>query len=178
MTHPDWRRQMPLAGPFQQLVLAALIRLGPDVDVPSLRRHIREHSGRKFHPQQLYEALVRLEARGYARSLRRAPMHRARPWWNRPGPFRPGRLRVFSSITVLGRRALRVSTAPVDALRHGLPGLGHDDRPWRNPTWPSMPEPGHDVRGDARREHRRRRMWQRRPPVRAAPRRFSRRQPS
>lgn len=164
-TVPDWRRQMPLPGPFQMLVLSALVRLGPDRYGMQLHEHIEHRSGRRIAPQQVYTALARLEARGYVSSWRRRPLVEMRRDEWRPGlRERPVRPRVFHGITTLGRRALRLATAAIDRLRAGLPGLGLDERLYRHDEPRAAPPvPRRPWRPDAatrqRHEAARRQRW-------------------
>ena len=121
-----------LLGPFQQQVLTILLRLGPDVTPMQIHFQIGWRTGRWVPPQQVYTALDRLVARGYATSWSRRPQSAYRPWWLRPGPRLPRAARRFAAATTLGRRALRLSVQPGDSLRAGLPGLGHEDRLYRH----------------------------------------------
>lgn len=121
-------RRPRLAGPVQQMILAALVRLGPDTSAVRLRRHIHRDGNHWLPPQQVHTALDRLVARGYITSWTRLPRQRYLAWWLYPRPDFPSSSRRFVSLTTPGRRALRLATHPADALRHGLPGLGHEDR--------------------------------------------------
>ena len=128
---PAPARRPRLAGPIQQLVLAALVRLGPDTPLVDLHRHIEWRSGHSLAPQQVHTAIDRLVARGWVTSWRRPPA-RGLPSWRRPGPrLAPRAARRFASLTTAGRRALRLAVTPCDRLRWGLPGLGHEDRVYR-----------------------------------------------
>jgi hypothetical protein len=129
---PAAARRPRLAGPFQQLVLTALVRLGRDTPVIDLRRYIEWTSGHWFAPQQLHTAIDRMLRRGWVTSWSRPPAGLT-PWWLRPGP-RLARIaaRRFVTLTVAGRRALRLAVTPCDRLRRGLPGLGHEDRLYRS----------------------------------------------
>ncbi len=133
--------RMRLAGPFQMQVLAALVRLGPDRYGIEVQRHVGAHTGRRVAQQQVYTALARLEIRGYVRSWRRPPLLELRADEWRRGPRDPARPRRFFRLTVLGRRALRLAGLAVDRLRHGLPGLGHEDRLYRAALVPPPPQP-------------------------------------
>lgn len=117
-----------LAGPFQMQVLAALVRLGPNRYGLEVQRHIVTHTGRQVSAQQVYTALDRLEARGYVRAWRRPPLLELARGEYRLGPREPVRPRRFFRLTVAGRRLLRLTGSAIDRLRHGLPGLGHEDR--------------------------------------------------
>jgi DNA-binding PadR family transcriptional regulator len=128
-----------LAGPFQLQVLAALVRLGANRFGLEVQRHVSAHTRRPVSPQQVYEALERLEARGFVRSWRRPPLLELARGEVRMGPRRPARPRRFFRLTVAGRRALRLTGLAIDQLRHGLPGLGHEDRLYRAAVVPPPP---------------------------------------
>jgi hypothetical protein len=113
------------------MIMASLIRIGPDVPVTKLRSHLIRKGHHELPAKQVHTALDRLVARGYVTSWTRKPRAAYQATWLYPRPDVRRRSRRFVSLTTLGRRALRVATAPVDRLRWGLPGLGHDDRLWQ-----------------------------------------------
>jgi DNA-binding PadR family transcriptional regulator len=55
-------------GEFEQLILLALVRLGPAAYGTSIRREILERTGRELSAGAVFTALERLEARGYVSS--------------------------------------------------------------------------------------------------------------
>jgi PadR family transcriptional regulator PadR len=55
-------------GGFEQLILFALVRLGPDAYGVTIRREIESRTGRAISSGALYTALDRLETRGFVSS--------------------------------------------------------------------------------------------------------------
>jgi PadR family transcriptional regulator PadR len=55
-------------GEFEQVVLLAVVRLGPDAYGAGVREEIAEHGGRAVTIGALYATLDRLETKGYLRS--------------------------------------------------------------------------------------------------------------
>lgn len=55
-------------GEFEQLVLLALLRLGPDAGTPAVRDAVAEGSGRKVWLGAVFTTLERLEEKGLVRS--------------------------------------------------------------------------------------------------------------
>jgi PadR family transcriptional regulator len=55
-------------GEFEQLVLIALFRLGPDADGATIRRDIEARTGRELSISAVYVTLERLEDKGLVRS--------------------------------------------------------------------------------------------------------------
>jgi DNA-binding PadR family transcriptional regulator len=55
-------------GEFEQLILFALVRLGPDAYGVTIRGEIESRAGRTISPGALYTALDRLEKRGLVSS--------------------------------------------------------------------------------------------------------------
>ena len=60
-------------GEFEQLILMALIRLGPEAYGVTVRAEIEARTGRTISPGALYTALDRLETRGFVSSRLGAP---------------------------------------------------------------------------------------------------------
>ena len=128
---PATTRQVRLAGPFQQLVMLALVRLGPDTSASAIRHHLRWTTGRRISTTAVHTTLARLAARGYTRSWTR-PIIRLRPrgadsWRACAERLREQASRRFHTLQTLGRRALRVTLTAEDVLRPGLPGLGREE---------------------------------------------------
>jgi DNA-binding PadR family transcriptional regulator len=96
-------------GEFEQIVLAALLRLGRNAYGMSVRREIEERTGRRVSIGAVYATLERLEAKGYVSSIA-----------GEPTPERGGRAKRFFRIETDGQRALRNSRA---AMRKMLAGL-------------------------------------------------------
>ena len=121
--------QPRLVGPFQQLVLLAVIRIGPDCHGGAVHRYIEARAGRWVSLKAVYTTLQRLERRGYVGSWTRPPAgSRWLPDWRRPGPVTLVRAaRRLYSVRTLGRRALRLTLLATDRMQAGLPGLFRED---------------------------------------------------
>ncbi|HZL99435.1 MAG TPA: hypothetical protein VFD43_04200 [Planctomycetota bacterium] len=135
MPAADCRRQVRLAGPFQQLVMIALARLGQDTSASEIRRHIEFRTGRRIAVTAVHTTLQRLAARGYTCSWTR-PTFRHRPfdpdeWKHCSLSMLPIAARRFHTLQMPGRRALRLTLRIEDVLRDGLPGLGRDGELYR-----------------------------------------------
>jgi len=131
-------RQLRLAGPFQQLVMIALVRLGPDTSAAEIRRHIEYRTRRRISISAVHTTLQRLAARGYTSSWTR-PIFRLRAfdrdaWKTASLSLLRNAARRFHTLQTLGRRALRSTLAVGDALRAGLPGLGRETALYQQ--WP------------------------------------------
>src|SRR5918992_764512 len=88
-------RRMPL-GDFEQLVLLALLRLGPDAYGATIRREIEARAGRQLSISAVYTTLERLEQKGLVRSR-----------IGEPTAQRGGRRRRHFELLPLGARSLR-----------------------------------------------------------------------
>jgi hypothetical protein len=137
---------MRLAGPFQQLVLIALVRLGRDTSAALIRREIEARTGRRISITAVHTTLQRLAARGYTRSWRRLirPRLFVDDEWKRCSfSMLSNAARRFHTLLTLGRRALRLTLEAEDLIRNGLPGLGREEIPFRMlQTWLRLPDPG------------------------------------
>ena len=58
---------------FDQLVMLAVLRLGPDAYGIAIRREIEARAGRRTPLSTIYASLTRLEARGFVRSQLGSP---------------------------------------------------------------------------------------------------------
>jgi PadR family transcriptional regulator PadR len=85
-------------GDFEQLVLLALVRLGPDAYGATIRREIEERTGRELAISAVYTTLQRLEQKGLVRSRVGEPL-----------PERGGRRRKHFELLPLGARALKAA---------------------------------------------------------------------
>jgi DNA-binding PadR family transcriptional regulator len=97
-------------GAFEQLVLLALLRLGPDAYGMTVRREIEARTGRAVALGAVYATLDRLERKGLVSS---------RDGGGAP-PERAGRARRYFEVEPGGRRALEQALASVDRMRAGL----------------------------------------------------------
>lgn len=96
-------------GIFELLVLAAIVRLGPDAHGMSVLQVIRQRAGRPAPTGAAYTTLDRLEAKGLVRSSLAAPR-----------PERGGRARRRFELTADGRRALSRTLQSVSNMAAGL----------------------------------------------------------
>ncbi len=90
---------MPNAlGEFEQLVLLAMLRLGPHAYGANIRREIEKGTGRELSISAVYTSLQRLEQKGLVRSRMGEPL-----------PERGGRRRKYAELLPAGARALKVA---------------------------------------------------------------------
>ena len=101
---------MPSIGDFEQLILMALLRLGPDADGVAIRREIDTRTSRAISSGALYTALSRLESRGFVSSH-----------LGEPTPQRGGKRRRHYTMRPPGEDAL---TRVYESLRQMASGLG------------------------------------------------------
>ncbi len=101
----------PVLGDFEQLVLLALFRLGPDAYGATIRREIEQRTGRDLAMSAVYVTIDRLEAKGLVRTH-----------VGEPTAERGGRRRRHVALTAPGRRAL---TAAYRRYRAMIEGLEH-----------------------------------------------------
>ena len=96
-------------GDFEQLVLLALVRLGPDAYGATVRREIEEHAGREISISAVYTTLERLEQKGLVRSH-----------IGEPTPERGGRRRRHFELLPLGARSLRDAYRALTGMTAGI----------------------------------------------------------
>jgi PadR family transcriptional regulator PadR len=96
-------------GDFEQLILLALVRLGPDAYGATVRREIEEHAGREVSISAVYTTLERLEQKGLVRSRIGAPT-----------PERGGRRRRHFELLPLGARSLRDAYRALTGMTAGI----------------------------------------------------------
>ena len=82
-------------GEFEQLILFALVRLGPNAYGVTVRREIEARTARAISPGALYTALDRLEKRGFVSSR-----------LGEPTPERGGKRKRLYTLQPAGERAL------------------------------------------------------------------------
>lgn len=99
---------LPL-GEFEQLVLLALLRLGPDAYGATVRREIEARTGREVAISAVYTTLERLENKGYLRSR-----------LGEPTAERGGRRRRHFELLPAGARALKVAYEVFKGMTAGL----------------------------------------------------------
>ena len=157
MESRNGREQVRLAGPFQQLVMLAVIRLGRDTNATFIRRHIQHVTGRRVSLTAVHTTLARLARRGYAYTWKRKPFgnptvadyldrDRRGPAWT------PRNIRRFFRVTALGRRAARLTLKAIESMLPGLPGFSREHELF---SWARLPSPDPFLERLARRFERR-----------------------
>jgi DNA-binding PadR family transcriptional regulator len=96
-------------GRFEELILLALLRLGPDAYGLAVRREIEERTAREVSTGALYTALKRLEERGLVASR-----------MGEPTPERGGRRKKHYRLEAPGIRALRASYLDYTKMAEGM----------------------------------------------------------
>ena len=98
-----------LLGSLEQIVVLALLRLGPNAYGVTVRREILERTGRDISIGAIYATLDRLESKGYVSSFR-----------GEPTAERGGRAKKFFRVEAPGRRALIASQRAIRRMTLGL----------------------------------------------------------
>jgi PadR family transcriptional regulator, regulatory protein PadR len=98
-----------LLGSLEQLVLIALVRLGPNAYGMTVRREIEERTGRVLSIGAIYATLERLQTKGYVRSF-----------VGEPTAERGGRAKRLFAIEAEGQRALRTTQDTMRKMTAGL----------------------------------------------------------
>ena len=106
MGRPDPQLQL---GEFEQLVLLALVRLGPDAYGATIRRDIEARTGRDLAISAVYVTLDRLETKGLVRSR-----------VGEPTPQRGGRRRKLVTLQPAGPRAIAQACRTYLLMTEGL----------------------------------------------------------
>jgi len=106
-----FKKDTPVLGDFEQLVLLAVLRLAREDDAygAAIRREIHTRSGRDVSINAVYTTLDRLERKGLLRSR-----------VGDPTPERGGRRRKFYGMTAVGTTALRQAYRAFTAMADGL----------------------------------------------------------
>lgn len=100
---------VPALGEFEQLVLIAIVRLGPNAYGATIRREIEARTERRLSISAVYTTLERLEQKGCVRS-----------WLGEPTPERGGRRRKHFDLQPLGARALKTAYQAFSGMTAGL----------------------------------------------------------
>jgi PadR family transcriptional regulator PadR len=103
------RRVTPTLGEFEQLVLIALVRLGPDAYGATIRREIEARARRSLSISAVYTTLERLEHKGLVRSR-----------IGEPTSQRGGRRRKHFELLPLGERALKMAYEAFTGMTAGV----------------------------------------------------------
>lgn len=104
-----WREMPPTPGEFEQLVMIALVRLGPDAYGATVRREIELRAKRELSIGAVYTTLERLEGKGFVRSR-----------IGEPTPNRGGRRRKHFELLPLGSRSLKAALQAYAGMTAGL----------------------------------------------------------
>ena len=96
-------------GEFEQLVLLALLRLGPEAYGATVRREIERRTGRQLSISAVYVTLERLEEKGLVRS-----------WIGEPTAQRGGRRRKHFQLLAPGIRVLKLAHEAYRGMTAGL----------------------------------------------------------
>ncbi|HEX9761136.1 MAG TPA: helix-turn-helix transcriptional regulator [Candidatus Acidoferrales bacterium] len=96
-------------GEFEQIVLLALLRVGPDAYGVPVRQEIERRTGRDITLGAIYKTLRRMEEKGYVASRE-----------GEPTAERGGRRKKFYRLEPLGLRALNHSLAALKQMTRGL----------------------------------------------------------
>jgi PadR family transcriptional regulator PadR len=96
-------------GDFEQLILFALVRLGPDAYGVTIRRAIEDRTGREVSPGALYTALDRMERRGFVSSR-----------LGDPTPARGGKRKRLYTLEAAGERALARAYESLRLMANGV----------------------------------------------------------
>jgi PadR family transcriptional regulator PadR len=99
-------------GEFEQLILLALVRLGPAAYGVTIRETLRERAGRDVSFGAIYSTLRRLEVKGLVRSS-----------VGDPEPVRGGRAKKHVAITPRGRSAVGNAQRVFGRMAAGLKGM-------------------------------------------------------
>ena len=102
-------------GEFEQVVLLAILQLGPDAYGVAVLCEIEERTGRRVSRGALYVTLDRLEQKGLLSSR-----------LGKPTPARGGRAKRYLSVSGEGLRALRAERAALMSLWQGLDEVLHE----------------------------------------------------
>ena len=96
-------------GEFEQLVLLALMRLGPEAYGVAIRDEIEQKTGRSVALGAVYTTLLRLENKGLVATR-----------LGEPTPQRGGRRKKFYRPLAAGRRELAASLNALRSMTRGL----------------------------------------------------------
>lgn len=102
---------------LDQLVLLALLRLGPDGYGVPIAAEIGTTAGREVTLGAVYKALARLEERGLVEG-----------WTGAPTPERGGRRKRHYRLRPAGREALAGALQAIRRMAHGIDGLIEEGR--------------------------------------------------
>ena len=96
-------------GELEQMVLLAIVRLGPDAYGMAVLRELETRADRVVSRGALYLVLERMVQKGYLSTR-----------LGEPTPGRGGRAKRFFELTEVGREAIRISGRSLRALWEGM----------------------------------------------------------
>jgi PadR family transcriptional regulator len=96
-------------GPFQQLVMLAVLRLGEEAYGATIQRELEETAGRSVSIATVYVTMERLEQRAFVES-----------WLSDPTPVRGGKSKRYYSLTRSGIEALRAAREEMNRMWQGM----------------------------------------------------------
>ena len=106
------RQPPPILGEFEQIVMLALLRLGPDAYGAAVCAEIDKRSGRGASMSAVHTTLERLEQKGLLKSR-----------LGEPTPQRGGKRKRHYEIAPLGLRALQASYRSLRSMADGIEHL-------------------------------------------------------
>ena len=106
------RTPPPALGEFEQLVMLALLRLGPDSYGATVSAEIERRSGRGVSVSAVHTTLERLQHKGLVKSR-----------VGDPTPQRGGKRRRHYEVAALGMKALQASYRSIRNMADGLEDL-------------------------------------------------------
>jgi DNA-binding PadR family transcriptional regulator len=102
----------PVLGEFEQMVMLALLRLGPDAYGATVCGEIEVRSGRGVSVSAVHTTLERLEQKGLVKSR-----------VGEPTPQRGGKRKRHYEVGALGMKALQASYRSLQSMADGLEHL-------------------------------------------------------
>jgi PadR family transcriptional regulator, regulatory protein PadR len=106
------KREEPL-GSLEHIVLLAVMRLGDGAYGITVRREIEDIAGRDLSIGAVYATLVRLESKGFVKSVA-----------GEPTAERGGRAKRYFRVTADGKAVLRNTHDIIQRMSAGIKGLG------------------------------------------------------
>ena len=106
------RQPPPVLGEFEQIVMLALLRLGPDSYGAAVCAEIEKRSGREVSVSAVHTTLERLEQKGLLKSR-----------LGDPTPQRGGKRKRHYEIAALGLKALQASYRSIRNMADGIEHL-------------------------------------------------------
>lgn len=102
------KREQPILGEVEQLVLLATLRLGDEAYAVPIRALIESEAGVDLSRGTIYVTLERLERKGYVTS-----------WFSDPQAIRGGKARRYFRLKPAGTAVLKAATRAIERLAKG-----------------------------------------------------------